>query len=256
MKTTIKNIISKIRLYAAGLITDQLVPFVATNKKEIIKYAIIGILLIMSIVSIKKCSSYKYDYKVNIAALTDTISYYKSKQNNLVTEKTMLQGDVNLLKKVNDSLYNKIKEMRIKNPDNVVYINTTVHDKVHDTCWVVNVDSIYYNNNYIERKFDFSDKYRTLYGYTYFKRDTLGTVIEKNETQVDFTVVQNDNKVYITSNNPYIKYNNIVGITLNETQKTKSKRWGVGPYIGFGVSHKFDFVPTVGVSLHWSFIQF
>lgn len=228
---------------------------VSNYKKEIIKYALLVILLLTCVVSVKKCSTYKTMSETNLKALTDTISYYKSKQHKLVAEKTMLQGDMDLLKQVNDSIYNILKDINVKNPDNVVYVQTTISDIVHDTCWKVNTDSIYYNKE-IRREFDFSDKYRTLLGYTYLKRDTLGTVIEKNDVVANFTVVQKENKVYITSDNPYIKYNNILGITNSETQKTKTKRFGIGPYIGFGVSHKLDFVPTIGVSLHWSLIQF
>lgn len=234
--------------------------------KTIFYYAIIVVLLLIATITISKCTYYKKLGSDNIAALTDSIKYYKSKTGTLVAEKTMLEGDMKLLKMTNDSIYNVVRNMGIKTPDNVVYVNTKITDVVHDTCWKINseiIDSIYYSNksNFnvnLTRKFDFSDKYRTLYGYTYLKSDTLssstilGTTIEKNDVNVDFTVVQKDNKVYITSNNPYITYNNIIAIKQEESVKQKTKHWGVGPYIGFGVTHKFDFVPTLGVSVHYS----
>lgn len=229
------------------------------SKADIIKYVVIGLLVLITAFTITRCSHFKNENSNNmnnIVALTDTIKYYKGKSNELVAQKTMLIGDMDVLKRVNDSLYNIIKDIKVKNPDNVVYINTTVHDIVRDTVWTVNVDS-----KYIKKEFDFSDKWRSVSGYTYMKHDTLtqyelGTVISKNDVNVDFTVVQKDNQVYITSNNPYINYNNIIGITQNTTQKTKTKRWGIGPYIGFGVTHKFDFVPTIGIGVQYSIIRF
>lgn len=235
---------------------DTILNYVKSYKNDIIKYIIICILALICLFAISKCSKYKTLNDDNVAALTDTISYYKSRSNQLVAQKTMLQGDMDLLKKVNDSLYNKVKDINVKNPNNAVYVNTVVHGVQRDTCWVVNVDSIYNNyNREIKKEFDFSDSWRTVQGYTYLKNDTLGTCITKNDVNVDFTIVQKDNKVYITSNNPYVEYSDIVGITQTQNVQ-KVKRWGIGPYIGFGVSHKLDFVPTIGVSLHWSLIRF
>lgn len=238
------------------MISNNTKLYLKTYKAEIIKYTIICVLTLLCVLSINKCSKYKYLNDTNITALTDTIKYYKSKSGNLVVEKTILSGDINLLKQVNDSLYNIIKDIKVKNPDNIVYINTTIKDIIRDTCWVVKRDSIIYNNSYIKKDFSFSDNWRTVQGYTYLKYDTLGTVISKNDVRADFTVVQKDNKVYITSNNPYIEYNNIIGITNSNNIQQKQKRFGIGPYIGFGITHKLDFVPTIGVSLHWSMIQF
>ena len=233
---------------------DTIARCAKSGKNDIIKYIIIGMLAVICLLAVSKCSTYKTLNADNVAALTDTIAYYKSRSDGLVAQKTMLQGDMDLLKKTNDSLYNKIKDISVKNPDNAVYVSTVVHDVRRDTCWIVNTDSVYYNKE-IKKEFDFSDSWRTVQGYTYLRNDTLGTSITKNDVSADFTIVQKDNKVYITSNNPYVRYSNIVGITQTKDTE-KAKRWGIGPYIGFGVTHKFDFVPTVGVSLHWSLIQF
>lgn len=228
------------------------------NKRNIIITVAILLMFGITVCSVRSCISNKNTYNNNITALTDTIKYWKDKAGNLVAQKTMLSGDLNSLKLINDSLYNKIKnDMKIKNPDNIVYIKTTVKDDKHDTLWIVeSKDSIY---NRIEKNFDFSDSYRTLKGYTYLykgknKSDTLGTVISKNEMVCDFTVVQKDNQLYITSNNPYIKYNNIIGI--NNNNYNKNKRFGIGPYIGVGINYKGKIQPTIGIGLTYSIIKF
>lgn len=238
------------------MIPNKIKSYLTIYKAEIIKYTIICALALLCVLSINKCSKYKYLNDTNITALTDTIKYYKSKSGSLVAEKTILSVDINLLKQLNDSLYNIIKDIKVKNPDNTVYINTTIKDIIRDTCWLVKRDSIIYNNSYIKKDFNFSDNWRTVQGYTYLKYDTLGTVISKNNVIADFAVVQKNNKVYITSNNPYIEYNNIIGITNSNNIQQKQKRFGIGPYIGFGITHKLDFVPTVGISLQLSVVQF
>lgn len=232
---------------------------------SIYKYRFATALVLITAFAIMRCSHFKNENSSNtnnIAALTDTIKYYTGKSNELVAQKTMLIGDMDLLKHANDSLYNIIKCIKVKNPDNAVYVNTTVRDIVRDTVWSLpsaDTDS-FYCSKYIKKEFDFSDKWRTVSGYTYLKHDTLsqyemGTVILKNNVNVDFAVVQKDNQIYITSSNPYIKYNNIFGIK-QDTPKAKTKRWGIGPYVGFGVTPKLNFVPTVGIGIQYNIINF
>lgn len=218
-------------------------------------WCIITILLtVLLCMSMRQCISNKHTYNNNIIALTDTIKYYKGKNKELVASKKMIETSFNNIKYINDSLYNVLKSIGVKNPDNVVYIETVIRDEKHDTMWVDNINSI---NKYIKKDFDFSNKYRTLKGYVYFnKPDTLGLSIEQNDVTADFTVTQKDNNVYITSNNPYIKYNNIIGIKNQSGHKIKTKRFGVGPYIGIGINKDAKIEPVVGIGLSWSIFRF
>ena len=222
-------------------------------------YIISFILFIISIISIKQCSYNKYLYKNSISALTDTIKYYNGKNNEHVATKTILETNINNLKYINDSLYNVLKNIKVKNPDNVTYIETIISNEKHDTCWVINKsDSI----NTIYKQFNFSDQYHKLDGYIYYikkenKKDSLGLSIDHNQTFANFTVTQKDNQLYIVSNNPYIKYNNIIAIkNTNSKNIQKNKRFGIGPYIGVGINYKGQIQPTIGIGLNWSFIKF
>lgn len=227
--------------------------------KNTIWYIILILLLfVVMCVSMRQCISNKHLYNNNIIALTDTIKYYKGKNKELVASKTMIETSFNNIKYINDSLYNVLKSIGVKNPDNVVYIETVIRDEKHDTMWV---DTTYNNansiNKYIKKDFDFSNKYRTLKGYVYLnKLDTLGLSIEQNDVTADFTVTQKDNNVYITSNNPYIKYNNIIGIKNKSEHKTKTKRFGVGPYVGIGINKDAKIEPVVGIGITWSIFRF
>lgn len=212
---------------------------------------IVLLLFISMCISMRQCISNKHLYDNNIIALTDTIKYYKGKNKELVASKTMLETSFNNIKYINDSLYNVLKSIGVKNPDNVVYIETIIRDEKHDTMWVDTTTSN------IKKNFDFSNQYRRLKGYVFLNRpDTLGLSIEQNDVIADFTIAQKDNKMYITSNNPYIKYNNIIGIKNQSERKTKTKRFGIGPYIGIGINKDTKIEPTIGIGLTWSVFRF
>lgn len=256
------------------------ITFNKQTKHFIILYILIIGLFVSLLCSIKKCSDWSDINYNNITALTDTIKYYKGRSEQLIAQKTLLIGDMSTLKQVNDSLYDIIKkDIGISNPDNVIYIKGDIIDNtVHDTLWLVNSKDSIINNIYnIKKNFDFSDQYRTLKGYTYYNinrdnndndndndnnnnninyTDTIGTVITENGMTADFTIVQKDNNVYISSSNPYIKYNNIIGIT--NTKNTKYK-FGLGPFIGYGVTYtnkQFKLSPSIGISLHYNLFSF
>ena len=198
----------------------------------------------------QQCISNKHLYDNNIIALTDTIKYYKGKNKELVASKKMLETSFKNIKYINDSLYNVLKSIGIKNPDNVVYIETIIKDEKHDTMWIDTTSNI-------KKDFDFSNKYRILKGYVYLNRpDTLGLSIEQNEAIANFTIIQKNNNLYITSNNPYIKYNNIIGINSKLENKLKTKRFSIGPYIGVGINKDAKIEPTFGIGLTWSLLRF
>lgn len=245
-------------------------------KHFIILYILIICLFISLLCSVKKCTDWSDMNYNNVTALTDTIKYYKGRSEQLIAQKTLLTGDMKTLKQVNDSLYNIIKkDIGVSNPDNVIYIKGDIIDNtVHDTLWLVSKEDSIINNIYnIKKNFDFSDQYRTLKGYTYYNinnnnnnnndnnnsnNDTIGTVITENGMTVDFTVVQKDNNVYISSANPYIKYNNIIGI-INTDNKNKKYRFGFGPFIGYGVTYtnkQFKLSPSIGISVHYNLFSF
>lgn len=228
------------------------------DKKTIFFVFIIIILIFSNLLTVSRCSTEKRTNEINLDALTDTIKYFESKNGSLVAQKTMLNGDLSTLKKVNDSLYNVIKEMGISSPDNVVYSKITIHDTKHDTAWVTQHDTIDEKNKYIyniNKKFNFSNSYRTLTGSTWFHSDgvidSLGMSIDTNTVVADFTVVQKDNNVFITSNNPYIEYNKVIGLT-----NSKKKRFGIGPVVGVGINQKAKFTGFLGVGLMYNVFSF
>ena len=205
---------------------DKLIEFLKSIKIHLIYTAIIILLLFLLCVSVKSCQENKQSCNNNITALTDSISYYKSKNGELVASKTLLEGDFSLLEKTNSKLADELKSMKVTDPEQVVKIVTKYVQLPSDTVWVV--DSTDIN---ITKQFDFTDKYRSLAGNIYLKNDMLGLNINKDEVYANYTLAIKDNKAYVTSDNPYIKISDIQGITL---PTPKTKHFYLGPSINFG----------------------
>lgn len=220
------------------------------NVKDIIYRCIpYTIIFFLSVVCIRQCSTYNTEKKNNehnIETLTDSIKHYRTAADDVAAQKSILIGDISLLKKTNDSLYNKVKELGVKKPSQVVYINNDVINEVHDTTWV-------YTENDMEEEFDFSNKYRELSGTVTHKDTTLALYINKDIVHLDYTMAIKDGVVYVSSSNPYVKFNNIQGLTI---PKTKQKYWHIGPAIGVGVGRDWKISPYIGFNLTYSVIRF
>ena len=223
-------------------------------KQQIILILIIIVLCINTIFTVKGCQQYKDQNNQNLIALTDTIKYYTTKNGETYVSKEMLIGDLNTLKLVNDSLFKVIKEMKLKKPESVVYIENQIDNGKKDTVWqisdpiyIVKHDTLYENAN-LTKEFNFNNEFRELEGNVSLKDSTLSLSIDKDKVFFDYTLAIENNKVYVKSNNPYIKYNNIQGIEL---PKPKKSIWGitVGPSIGYGYDFNGKkFGPTIGIN--------
>ena len=221
---------------------DKLIELLKSVKTHLIYVAIIIVLLFMLSISVRSCQENKQLYNNNVTALIDSVSYYKAKNGELVTSKSLLEGDMSLLKKTNSELANELNSMKIKNPEQVVKIVTEYIKTPSDTVWAI--DSTNVN---ITKQFDFTDDYRSLTGDVYLKNNMLGLNISKDEVYTNYTLAIKDNKAYITTNNPYIKILNIQGITI---PTPKIKHFYLGPSINFGydpIQNKPTF--NVGVSI-------
>lgn len=188
-------------------------------------------------------------YDNNVKALTEQMQTWKTKAGDLVAEKTVLMGDVKLLKQTNAELYEQVEKLKAK-PKEVVYVETEIINEVHDTTYIV-------DSSYVKKYFDFSDQWRTLTGFVEYNKPNLNLAFTKDVTKADFTVAIRDSKVYVTSNNPHIVYNDIQGVVLPKT----TPRWsiGVGPQfaVGYGLLQKKpDIYVGVGLSINYNLISF
>ena len=209
-------------------------------------------LLVCGFFLIRSCENNltnKRIYDNNVKALTEEVQTWKTKAGDLVAEKTVLEGDVNLLKLTNEDLYNQVKALKAK-PKEVVYVKTEIVNEVHDTTFVV-------DSTYAKKNFDFSNQWRKLSGFVEYNKPNLNLSINQDITYADFTIAIKDSKVYVTSNNPYIQYNDIQGVVVPKSEP----RWsiGVGPQFGIGygfINKKPDVYVGIGLSINYNLISF
>ena len=230
---------------------QMVLTFVRNHKRILIEVFSVVAFFVFITLSINKCTYYKNVNDKNIIALTDSVNYYKGKYGNEVAKKTMIETDCKNLQIINDSLYRMIQSMQVKKPDIVIGGSTSIDNGKHDTVWLPTVTEITSKNIY--RKFDFSNQYRELTGNVSYTNDTLGLYIEKDRMQFKYALAVKDNVVYMTSDNPYVKFNSITGLTI--PKQKKEKKFGIGPSMFGGYSNK-GFVYGIGIGLQYNFINF
>ena len=230
---------------------QMVLTFVRNHKRILIEvFSVVAFFVFMTL-SINKCTYYKNVNDKNIIALTDSVKYYKGKYGNEVAKKTMIETDCKNLQIINDSLYRMIQSMQVKKPDIVIGGSTSIDNGKHDTVYIPTVTEITSKNIY--RKFDFSNQYRELTGNVSYTNDTLGLYIEKDIMQFKYALAVKDNVVYMTSDNPYVKFNSITGLTI--PKQKKEKKFGIGPSVFGGYSNK-GFVYGIGIGLQYNLINF
>lgn len=229
------------------------------NKKDIIGLAIIFVLGLWAIGSMRSCSQMKTernDARNNIVALCDSIGYWQNKNGELIAEKTLLVGEIDDLKIVNSEMYNDLAAMKQKNAELAAKIEGYIENPKVDTLWQYSKDTLYIAKDIIQ-PFEFKNDFRLLSGNITLSQNTMGLNITNDIVYFDYTLAIDDGILSIKSDNPYVRYNSISGIQL---PKEKPKRWnigiqaglgfnfdlisqrvGLGPYLGLGVSYGFGF---------------
>ena len=230
---------------------QMVLTFVRNHKRIFIEVFSVVAFFVFITLSINKCTYYKNVNDKNIIALTDSVKYYKGKYGNEVAKKTMIETDCKNLQNINDSLYRMIQNMQVKKPDIVIGGSASIDNSKHDTVYIPTSTEITSKNIY--RKFDFSNQYRELTGNVSYTNDTLGLHIEKDRIQFKYALAVKDNVVYMTSDNPYVKFNSITGLTI--PKQKKEKKFGIGPSVFGGYSNK-GFVYGIGIGLQYNLISF
>lgn len=227
--------------------------WISNHIKDLIWSLIVVFLLFICTLLITRQYNQNKTQASNIIALTDSMSYWKTNSGKVIAEKTLLETDYNTIKQINDSLYKKLKEMDIKNPIVVIDGGGTIINEKHDTTWLV-PDTIY-KEKYVSRKFDFSNKWRTLNGIVYHEQDTLGLSIQKDIVNFDYTLAIEDNKVVMSSTNPYVSFNKVTGFVVPST-KQKQKKFGLGPIIygGYNINSK-SFGYGIGIGVQYNILS-
>ncbi len=220
-------------------------------KTHLIYILIICLLVTFLCVSVNKCSNVSGEYKHNIEALNDTIKYYQDKNGNLVATKLAFELDVNTLKLLNKNLYNQIDSLKLSKNSvaQIIYVDGTIENPQKESSYIVHHDTI---SKGFSKDFNFNDKYRILEGNINYYNDSLGIHINKDIINFDYTVAMDkDSRIYIKSTNPYVKYNEMSGFTINQ-RKRPVTTFVIGPSVGYGYDfNSKQFGWTIGITATW-----
>lgn len=202
----------------------------------------------------------------NVKALTDSVHVLKTKNGDLVYAKQSLILEKKEIEKYLDISKSEIKDLEKKLKSSLAYISSMKGGVRIDS--IIMFDTIVINGSgdTISVKFNYDDKWVSLNGRTLIY-DTIGeTHLDKLEIETPLKVgLTEDYKVFVLSDNPYLKISEIDGAAIeNSVIKQKKKRFGIGPYIGFGIGGGTSFNKTpyfgwnvsVGLCLTYSLIQF
>ena len=161
------------------------------------------VIIVLVILMMQQCQNMKDQKAIsdhNVSALTDSISYYKGKNGELIAEKKILYGDKETLKLAYDSLYKKMQSMSVKNPSTIVDVNTEINNGENDTTYIIETTCDSLN---VEKDFNFDNKWRKLNGTITFNDDTLGLDIKEDKVNANLTIAIEDGTAHVRSDNPY-----------------------------------------------------
>lgn len=222
-------------------------------------------------------------YEQNIAALTDSLRVYKTKNGELVYEKSSLLTSTKELKQLNNELAEEVKYLK-DNPIVIIKWKTKI---VHDTVYLpVVVGEAYWNEDSTIKTVPFTWKYDTVYIENNYRKlagqylvqvDTLLNVVTKSfiistdEIGMSFTTGLTESKdgnleIFIKTPYPGFKPVDVDGALIDprESDVIKKffppKRWSIGPYIGYGfyfdpVKGKAGSGINAGISVSYGIIQ-
>jgi hypothetical protein len=222
---------------------------------KIIIYSLCGILVIWGRVNVIK--DYKETKQIsenNIKALTDSVHHYKTIYGNELIIKQGLETEVSDLSKYSSDLEKEVNEYKKTTGTNVKTLIKTVTIASlpeKDTMFIM-PEKVSFSLN---KKLDFSDKYRTLTGNVIIKDSIFNLHLDKEVVPMNYSVgVDEKNKVFVKTDNPYIKLQEISGFTI---PKNKQKKFGLGIQVGYGLNYSgnsFRLGPTISVGLQYNFL--
>ena len=223
------------------------------NWKNILIFLLTIICIILVLFS--NCSNQKNKVLTNnILSLRDSVEVIQLQNGNLLSEKQSLILDNQQLSDYLELSNKEIRDLQKKLDSKLLYIselegNVSVHTVVcHDSVYIT--DSVHYVD------FSYSDDWINLYGTTDLTIPL--TTIRDLSISTPLTVgITEDYKFFVTSPNPYLNITNINSAVV-ESKTTKPKHWNLGIQVGVGVNYdlikrQFGVGPYVGVGLSYGF---
>lgn len=238
--------------------------WIKSNIKSILLYILI-VFLFFTVY--KRNKQIKID-SYNIKSLTEEITYNKDEYDREVASKSILMLDIASLKEINSNLYKEIElgEKRNLSEINSLKLNINLlQDSISELqANLIKVDS----NLYVYNVVDTNQYYRYISNINVLsqcKPDNVYQQILEHSINADIIIKkyfkQNQIKLDVYSNNPFVKFNQIEGSIINIPSIPSRKRFSlgvglfVGPTYGF-INKQFDVSVGLGFTLNYNLINF
>ncbi len=218
---------------------------------KIHRYVIVALIAAIAILSFRACVSRgeKLDqYKEVVQLQHDTIVQYQDVAGNQHAQVAIQQADMEFLKalhakEIDSILY--LLNIKDKQVQGVTMASTSTAATIKPRVDTVFVDSSHtdYNLTYTDKWLKINGKIGSNNFLKYSYKDSLifTTLVTKNLLRVD-----------AYSLNPNTT---ITGLTSIKIPIPKEKKWGLGPYMGYGFDGN-KMQASAGISLHYSLIRF
>lgn len=242
--------------------------------ERFLKYATGIILLVLTIaviilsMSLVEVSDKKKIYENNIEALTDSLTVVKMSNDKLLYEKKIL-----IMERDNFAQFVGMQEKQIKELENELKSKIATIAKLEERVVVKEIvmrDSIYVYEDTAFIYFNDRNEWYDISGLTKYYKCDAKTTIDSLTMNIPLVVgVTEDNRLFAMSDNPYVSFSS-VNVATNTKINNKKKRWGIGPYVGFGIGWGYGsgfngaYIGekggilagfTFGIALHYDFFQ-
>lgn len=199
--------------------------------------------------------------KNNLKAATEEIGVLKTANGELLAKKQSYITTINDLEDYINISKKEVKDLQKTLNDKVLYISELEAlidikpTEVHDT-------TVIYKDSTFNFTFNFSDKWYKLTGNSSFDFNRVRTEINALYVNVPLRVgLTEDWKIFVTTPNPYVVFNDIEGALLDKDvylKQQKKKKWGisisVGMYAGYDLVGKNIYVgPGAGCGISYTF---
>lgn len=214
----------------------------------------------------------------NAKALADSVRVSKNKVGDLEYSKNVLVSEKNELSNLNSDLKKELDKEKGKVYELTKYVASIDNGPVDGVPTVVEVypDSTQGLKWKYEKIYD-SENYRLIAGESKFKIDSLGNVTplftELTQDEIKFNVIQGlrekdgNIEMFVRSDYPAFKLDDLNSVIIDPKNHpvlkkfTKQKRFGIGPYVGYGVyinnfNGQVGLGAQIGIGIHYDIIKF
>lgn len=198
----------------------------------------------------------------NILVYENEMEQIKLQNDNLLTYNNSYISTINDLEKKLNISKKEIKEIQNKLDSKIAYISKLESNINIDSITIIKDSIIYLSPTILTSDFCYNDKWLHINGNSTMNTETDNNIITINSINMNapLTVgITNDYKIFVTTDNPYIVFDNIEGVIIDESiLKPKKKLFSWGIQLGFGtlydiIHNNIAVGPYGGVGVEFNF---